>query len=284
MAAAQQTVGRLDATHPDRHGLGICIAPLRPTGGCMDRTRSTDLLRADFHLIILCSGGSADQLVDLGIHHHEPGSLVWIRPGQVHERPPPVTGKAVCFTDDFLGPAASRRNGSTSWALARDDLGDVRAHLAVLDNEYERYVFGPTGPSLARGEELLRHLLLAFLVRVEQAPALRSAPQAPPHPVAQAFLDMVELSFGSIHTVEEYATALGYSSRTIARASVEATGMTPKQIIDARLALEARRLLAYTDLSVAAVGRRLGFDDAANFCKFFARATGTTPGVFRALR
>ncbi len=51
--------------------------------------------------------------------------------------------------------------------------------------------------------------------------------------------------------------------------------------MDDRVALEARRLLAHTDLTVAAVGRRLGFEETTNFVKFFVRRTGTTPGTFR---
>lgn len=284
MSATQQTIGRLDAVHPTRADLGLCVAQLRPTGGCMDRKPESPLLRADFHVVLLCSGGSGDHVVDLALHHHEPGSLLWIRPGQVHERPPRIEGTAICFTDDFLGNDVSLRVGPSSWSFGSEDLGDVRAHLAVLEGEYERFVFGPTNRRLATGESMLRHLLLALLLRIDQAPPLYEGQPLLPHPVARAFVEMVERCFPTIHTVEEYATVLGYSSKTIARASVEATGLTPKQVIDARLVLEARRLLAYTDLSVCAVGRRLGFDDAANFCRFFTRATGMSPGTFRASR
>lgn len=250
----------------------------------MDRAPSSVLLSADFHVLLLCSGCSGDQVVDLATHHHEPGSLLWIRPGQVHERPPVVEGTAICFTDAFLGNHTLASAGPTYWALGQNDLGDVRAHLAVLDAEYQRYVFGPTSRSHVHGEAMLRHLLLAFLLRIGQAPPAQQGQPVVPHPVARAFVDMVERSFCSIHTAEEYAFLLGYSAKTIARASAEATGLTPKQIIDARLVLETRRLLAYTDLSVCAVGRRLGFDDAANFCRFFSRATGMSPGTYRASR
>ncbi|HEY8717226.1 AraC family transcriptional regulator [Pengzhenrongella sp.] len=248
----------------------------------MDRARSGELLRADFHVVILCAGGSAHQQVDLTIHRHEPGSLLWIRPGQVHEKPPAVEGTVVCFTDAFVGDEPALRTGPSSWLLGSDDVGDIRAHLAVLDGEYQRYVFGPTGPHLAQGDAILRLLLRALLIRIGQAPALSSGRPTEPHSVAQAFLAMVERSFASIHTVGAYAAVLGYSSKTLERASIEATGLNPKQIIDARLVLEARRLLAYTNLSVAAVGRRLGFVDPANFCKFFTRATEISPGIFRA--
>ena len=247
----------------------------------MDRSKESPLLRTDFHIVILCAAGEADQIVDLEIHRHRPGSLVWIRPGQVHERPPLVVGTAICFTDAFLGTSGAERRGPTSWQLGCEDLLDVRSHLEVFSHEYDRHVFGPTGARLTGGDALLRHLLQALLLRVGQAPPEIAGMPVCPHPVARDFLDLVERSYGSIHTVEEYALILGYSPKTLCRASVEATGLTPKRVIDARLVREARRLLAYTDLPCATVGRRLGFDDPANFCRFFTRATGTSPTEFR---
>jgi AraC-like DNA-binding protein len=60
------------------------------------------------------------------------------------------------------------------------------------------------------------------------------------------------------------------------------TGRSAKQYVDARVTLEAKRLLAHTTLPVAVVGRRLGFAEATNFGKFFRREAGVTPGSFRA--
>ena len=282
MATMERIIGRLDAKNPNRADLGVCVAPLRATGGCMDREPEHDLLRANFHLVVLCTGGSGDQVVDLTTYHHEAGSLVWIRPGQVHQRPPAVQGTVVCFTDDFIGQDASLRVGPASWRLGPEDLDPVRAHLGVLAGEYERFVFGPTGRHLDQGEAMLRHVLVAFLLRIGQAPATLPGQPLDPHPVARAFCAMVEQSYASVHSVAGYANALGYSSKTITRASLEATGLTPKQVIDGRRTLEARRLLAHTDLTVCTVGRQLGFEDPANFCKFFTRATGMSPGAFRA--
>jgi len=48
-----------------------------------------------------------------------------------------------------------------------------------------------------------------------------------------------------------------------------------------RVALEARRLLACTPLSVAEVGRHLGFPEPTNFGRFFHREVGRSPGQFR---
>jgi AraC-like DNA-binding protein len=47
------------------------------------------------------------------------------------------------------------------------------------------------------------------------------------------------------------------------------------------VALEAKRLLAESDLAVAQIGARLGFSEATNFGRFFSRIVGASPGQFR---
>jgi AraC-like DNA-binding protein len=75
---------------------------------------------------------------------------------------------------------------------------------------------------------------------------------------------------------------MGCSVRTRTRASLAVTGRTAKQVVDDRVALEARRLLACTSMSVAEVGRHLGFPEPTNFGRFFHREVGMSPGQFRA--
>ncbi|MFD5825136.1 helix-turn-helix transcriptional regulator, partial [Lentzea sp. NPDC060358] len=91
----------------------------------------------------------------------------------------------------------------------------------------------------------------------------------------------LERAFTRSRNAAEYAAAIGYSARSLNRICLAATGRTAKALIDARVALEAKRLLAHTDLSSAAIGHRLGFSEATNFTKFFLRETGTSPGAFR---
>jgi AraC-like DNA-binding protein len=55
-----------------------------------------------------------------------------------------------------------------------------------------------------------------------------------------------------------------------------------RQFIDDRVVLEAKRLLAHTGVTVTECARRAGFDDPANFSKFFRARTGLTPGAFAA--
>lgn len=45
---------------------------------------------------------------------------------------------------------------------------------------------------------------------------------------------------------------------------------------------EARRLLAHTHWTVAAIGEHLGFEEPTNFVRFFKARTRESPCVFRA--
>ena len=67
----------------------------------------------------------------------------------------------------------------------------------------------------------------------------------------------------------------GQLRQPLTRASTATTGLSAPEV------LEAKRLLAYTDLAASAVGRRLGFSEPTNFGKFFLGRTGLTPAAFR---
>ena len=83
------------------------------------------------------------------------------------------------------------------------------------------------------------------------------------------------------HQVADYTRVTGYDRRTLTRATRAATGVGAKEIPDQRTLLEAKRLLAHTDLPVSGCARRLGFRDAANFTTFFQRGTGQPPSTWR---
>jgi AraC family transcriptional regulator, transcriptional activator of pobA len=59
------------------------------------------------------------------------------------------------------------------------------------------------------------------------------------------------------------------------------TGSTAFEIVQQRLALEARRRLVYVTGSVATIAAELGFKDSAYFCRFFRKHTAESPTVFR---
>ena len=178
-----------------------------------------------------------------------------------------------------------RRRASTATTCrpcstpTRPRLAGLRASLAQLQREYEDTATLP----LSLHTAVLRHSLTAFLLRLAHlAASSAEAARRQRTRRSRCFRDAVEKGFATNHSVSAYADALGYSRRTLVRAVRAATGETPKGFIDKRVVLEAKRLLAHTDMPIGRVGAAVGFPDAANFSKFFQQHTELTPAAFRA--
>jgi AraC-like DNA-binding protein len=87
-------------------------------------------------------------------------------------------------------------------------------------------------------------------------------------------------SCGDFPVLDEMATRLGLSARTLQRRLAE-LGRHYQEIVDEVRASLAIDFLRETLLSVEEVAQRVGFSDASNFRKAFRKWTGRTPGDFR---
>jgi AraC family transcriptional activator of pobA len=92
---------------------------------------------------------------------------------------------------------------------------------------------------------------------------------------------LVETHYQKHWPVKRYARQLALSESSLNRICRNLTGGTAFDIVQQRLALEARRRLVYVGGSVAGVAAALGFKDSAYFCRFFRRHTGVSPAEFR---
>lgn len=82
-------------------------------------------------------------------------------------------------------------------------------------------------------------------------------------------------------TVEALARRATMSPRTFARTFRAEIGTTPAAHVEDLRVEAARRLLATTDLGVAAVATRVGFGRPETLHRAFARRVGTTPARYR---
>jgi AraC-like DNA-binding protein len=189
----------------------------------------------------------------------------------------------VLFQPDFLIP------NTQAAAIADDRFGPVAvdpppAARASIDRARralrQEYVTAAAARrATATQTETLRHLLSVLILRLS-----RNAPDPAhedPNALYLRFRELLERDFAIAHDVAHYAHALKYSSRTLARATHSAAGQTPKQAIQDRLTLEARRLLAHSNLPVSTIATQLGFHDPSNFSTFFTHQTAETPTAFR---
>jgi AraC family transcriptional activator of pobA len=96
------------------------------------------------------------------------------------------------------------------------------------------------------------------------------------------FRQLVELHYRQHRDLDFYAGALGLTRRTLSRLTAAQLGCSPMDLIHRRLALEAQRLLRYTNATATQVAAELGFEDPSYFSRFYLRLTGKRPGVERA--
>lgn len=244
--------------------------------------------RIDFHVLLLFREGPVRHMIDFTEYEVGAGDILWIRPGQVHgfstsER---YVGTALTMQPGFLPRAIVEATGLYRYdrpPLLHPDEAQLVALDASLEQLQREYLDTATLP-LSLHTSVLRHSLTAFMLRVAHVSAQAAADECRPQPdtTFSRFRTAVEQGFTTNHSVSAYADELGYSRRTLVRAVRAATGQTPKAFIDRRVTLEAKRLLAHTDLPVGRIGVAVGIGDSANFSKYFQQHTGVTPAAFRA--
>lgn len=276
----------------DRPNLQIEALTLSDLVGRMPPHHFDHPQRPEFHLLILCLGGSSAHWVDFVRYDWTAHTILYVRPGQVQQfmLEPDMEAQIILFAPAFM---ASERNTPEQTVCSRlmrlirpatvlrPGQGPHRRiveSFRVLVEEYR----GTDGSALsARVLQLQLQGLMLQLVRVsEPAAALTAIPDVA-HRTYFRFIEEVEEKYTETRRVEDYAATLGYTSRTLSRACLLVSHATPKKLIESRVALEAKRLLAYTGLSVKVIAQELGFGEDTNFVKFFRRVEGVSPTVFR---
>ncbi|WP_278313891.1 helix-turn-helix domain-containing protein [Lolliginicoccus levis] len=252
----------------DRMGPGEFIAPQCPR----------------FHMIALVTEGHGTHAVDFRTGALRPGTVWWVRPGQVQQWGNVYGYEAtiVLLEDGVLGPVArSSLTGSPMrwrccWHLDPSQSGSKLVPALI---EHLGTVFEQPGPPEAT---ILRHLANTLLITLlDIAPLDPGAASPTASSTVESFAQAVEEGFARTRSVSDYARELGYSEKTVTRAVRAATGLTAKQFIDERVILECKRMLAHTERTTGSIADSLGFSDVSNFTKFFAARAGMSPTEFR---
>jgi AraC-like DNA-binding protein len=255
-----------------RGGLEEFVAPQRPA----------------FELVVQVRSGQSVHEVDFTTYTLEPGDVLWVHAGQVQRWGDiaRLEGRALLFPSSLVdGPTAEllRRLGAWTrnhWSAAATDGSLLDADLEALDAASSRLQLSERMDPAARSAALA-HTIVAVLLRLAGETEVGSLAPTERDEVFRWFEVEIDKRFASQRSVAGYARLLGYSTRTLNRAARAHAGTSAKALIDRRVILEARRMLAHETVPVADVAARLGFDDPANFSRYFTQRAGRTPAQFR---
>ena len=95
------------------------------------------------------------------------------------------------------------------------------------------------------------------------------------------FKDLLDINYRKLKKVSDYSKKISVTEKRLNQATSKILDKSPKQMIDERVMLEAKRLLAHTNESVKEIGFDLGFDEPTNFIKYFRKHSHSTPIEFR---
>jgi len=247
--------------------------------------------RPDFHQLMLVTQGRTPHYLDFVRYDCRAGTVLHARPGQVQQLVlrPDANGQVVLFTPAFLLP--ERGAGEAAGVLVEEVVPAATLDLAASDRRRVEDAFdaitaeyGATdgGPVSRRILQHLLHALLLKLVSVSRRVERRTKAVSASVRTYDRFVRELERRFALSREVADYARALGYSTKTLGRACLAAAGASPKDVIERRVVLEAKRLLAHTRRPVGTIAAEIGFSESTNFVKFFRRLENQTPSEFRA--
>lgn len=255
--------------NPLHHRLGLVCLGVGLQHGTLPPVGPRTL---DHHVAVVISAGRGWCATPDGHRHPVTApALLWLTPGVAHHYgADPVTGWDECFVD-FTGPAAETY--TELGYIERD-----RPLVPLTDAGPPRAAVGRIARAARRGNPLLEvetsaavHELLVVLRRA------RADTDARGEPVLTALARDAFLPL----SVAEHAARHGMTPAELRTAVRRGAGCSPKDyLLGIRLG-RAKELLAGTELPVAAVARRVGYDDPAYFSRLFTRRVGTAPVRFR---
>jgi AraC-like DNA-binding protein len=292
---SRQTRGvELLETHFDNKRLarlGIDVLTLAELQRRVSTRRLAMPERVEFFMLLLVDRGRGNHVIDFSQVVLQPGSLVFVQPGQVQQWRPRdgLAGTLVLVDPAVMSPPGPRlavqqtlASQLADWpscvTLPTPARSEIRDQFEALSRECAQFDASELGIAL------IRSMLTCLLLRVARAHA-RALPVPADRAGMAGLLRMlaraIDARVRQRPTVQSLAATLGYSASTLNRACLAVEGRSAKQLIDRRVALEAQRLLVHSTDAAGQIGAALGFSEPTNFLKFFKRIVGCTPDTFR---
>lgn len=225
----------------------------------------------DHHVAVVISAGSGWFRTPEGRHIVLTApALIWITPGVPHHYGPDPGGWDESFVD-FDGPATDTYT----------ELGYIDPDQPVIplsDAVGPRAAIGRIARAARRGNPLLEVETAAAVH--ELLVALRRA-RADTSPAGDPVLTALARDAFQPLSVAEHAARHGMTPAELRTAVRRGAGCSPKDYLLSIRLRRAKELLSATELPVAAVARRVGYEDPAYFSRLFTRRVGTAPVRFR---
>jgi len=244
-----------------------------------------------FYIIFVVTDGEGYHTIDFTDYKYQKGTVLLVRKDQIHRffRSPNVKGYLLIFTEEFIVSHLNNLEALKSLQLFNellsfpkieletdnDEFSDLTILVRHIESEYkikDEYSVGITRSAL--------HIMITKLFRIKS----KNGSLYGKKKYLEEFLsfqDMVEKNCFDSKKVMDYAKKMGFSTKTLNNIVQAVANKSAKTFIDEITIMQIKRLLISTNQSIKEIAYTAGFDDPANFFKYFKKYVGTSPEVFR---
>ncbi|MEM9951097.1 MAG: AraC family transcriptional regulator [Chloroflexota bacterium] len=250
---------------------------------------SSPVHRHPFYELVWVSGAGAEFFCDFKQHNVQKNTLAFVASGQIHYWRGHVDQTnltIIGFTLDQI----------SYYGRITQVISDLPFHSETQPPFYtftdeNAYIFNGLFATIQdrfnedglKSPDVLLAYLNLILVELERIslPDETVSRNDTPTQLTLEFRKLVEEHYLQYKQVKDYAEMLGVTLNHLVETVRTSIGRTPKQIIQERLALEAKRLLIHSQDTVAEISYQLEFKTPTYFGSWFKNLEGLTPVQFR---
>jgi AraC-like DNA-binding protein len=257
-------------------GKSIKIAPFKK-----EIRKTTPHKHNNYFEILYLSQGSGQHYIDSRKFEVKPPVVYFIRREQVHywELNSEPEGFVIIIKKPFIEKSLDSKlkslftklSSQSSLYVSNDDTIQTLFELLTEENKREE----------EHSFHVIEGLLKALLAKILEGakPVVNKAEIK--SSLYQSFLSLLGAEGIIKNSVQHYAGQLNVSPQNLNAACRKAINLSSEEVLAEFIIGEAKRLLIYTDITVAEISFRLDFSDPSHFVKYFKRKTNQTPRAFR---
>lgn len=243
--------------------------------------------RDSHYIFTFMESGHVKMMVDFNIIEAENSTIFCVLPGQVHQGflMDNVNGWFVAVKSDMV-PDAVRSvfeeflEGIRPLKVETTWVEKFNNTAAILHSFYtEEMLASKEGFSMI--QSLLHTFIGMFAFIYSKENNSQAASENRSLQLTREFKIMVRQNYKTLKSPSEYAEKLNISRGYLTEAVREVTGKPAQHWIHQEILIEAKRLLAFTHLTIKQIAYELGYDDHTYFSRLFSKLEDESPSEFR---
>lgn len=242
--------------------------------------------RDSHYIFTFMESGHVKMMVDFNSIEAKDSAIFCVLPGQVHQGllMDKVNGWFVAVKSDLV-PDAVRSVFEESLeeiqpvAIDQIWLEKLNSTAAILYTFYKDEMMAFKEGSLVI-QSLLHSFIGMFAIIYSKENSFQATEKRSLQ-LARAFKIMVRQNYKTLKSPSEYAEKLNISRGYLTEAIREVTGKPAQHWIHQEIMIEAKRLLAFTHLTIKEIAYELGYNDHTYFSRLFSKLETQSPSEFR---